>query len=485
MTLYSAALAAALLIPSLAFATNGYFQHGFGTGNKGMAGSGVAHPKSALQAATNPAGMVHVGNRADLGIQLFAPIREYEVESMHPSGFYNFLGVFGPTQPPSFFPSNTPYDEKSSSNLFLIPSFGYNHMINDRTSIGVSVYGNGGMNTSWDANANNGFGTYFGDFLPDGGGTGVNLMQLFIAPTIAHKFTDNFSVGGSVILAAQQFRLNGVHIFGAAGNCLTSTNLLPAGGGGVGPGCLGGAGDGLSPTALIADGNPNDLSDEGNDRAYGAGVKVGFQWDVNSMFAIGASYQSRIWMSEFDKYSDMFAEQGDFDVPPTATIGVAIKPNDRWTVTFDVQKIWYGDIDSVANPMENLFACLGTGGSDGGYNDNCLGGDDGPGFGWDDMTIYKLGVQYMVNNKWTVRAGYSHGDQPIPDSQVMFNILAPAVMEDHITVGFTYMPSKTSAINFAGMYAPKEEVTGTTAFGDTISLEMYQIDAELSYSWLF
>ena len=37
----------------------------------------------------------------------------------------------------------------SGSNLFAIPEFGYNRMIGWDMSLGVSVYGNGGMNTDF------------------------------------------------------------------------------------------------------------------------------------------------------------------------------------------------------------------------------------------------------------------------------------------------------------------------------------------------
>mgnify|MGYP000122623266 CR=1 FL=1 len=31
-----------------------------------------------------------------------------------------------------------------------------------------------------------------------------------------------------------------------------------------------------------------------------------------------------------------------------------------------------------------------------------LGGDNGPGFGWQDMTVYKAGVQIAGSNGWTL-----------------------------------------------------------------------------------
>jgi long-chain fatty acid transport protein len=86
---------------------------------------------------------------------------------------------------------------------------------------------------------------------------------------------------------------------------------------------------------------------------------------------------------------------------------------------------------------------------------NCLGGNNGSGFGWENMTIVKLGWHLAMNPDWTLRAGVSHGDQPIPLSEVLFNILAPAVIETHLTARFTWNMAPNIEINFAGMYAPE------------------------------
>ncbi|MGD8572432.1 MAG: hypothetical protein PVH98_08215, partial [Gammaproteobacteria bacterium] len=116
-----------------------------------------------------------------------------------------------------------------------------------------------------------------------------------------------------------------------------------------------------------------------------------------------------------------------------------------------------------------------------------LGADGGAGFGWDDMTIYKLGYQWTMPTMpgWIWRAGYSHGEQPIPDSETIFNILAPGVMEDHFTFGFTRELPSNREFNFAFMYAPENSVTGPNAmFPDQeIKLQMRQWEIEGSYSW--
>jgi long-chain fatty acid transport protein len=65
-----------------------------------------------------------------------------------------------------------------------------------------------------------------------------------------------------------------------------------------------------------------------------------------------------------------------------------------------------------------------------------LGSTNGAGFGWRNTTVYKIGVTRL--NPVTLRAGYVTLDQPIPQSQTFFNILAPGVVEDHITLGATW-----------------------------------------------
>ena len=79
-------------------ATNGYFSHGFSTKEKGLAGAGTAYSQDSMAAATNPAGMAFVGERMDIGLQLFSPSpRGYTVTGAPPapvgSPVFDNLGV--------------------------------------------------------------------------------------------------------------------------------------------------------------------------------------------------------------------------------------------------------------------------------------------------------------------------------------------------------------------------------------------------------
>ncbi len=131
---------AAIGFAGSAAATNGYFAHGYGIKAKGMGGAGIAFPQDALAAATNPAGMALVGNRIDIGGEIFNPNREATI-----TGTVNrapgTLGAFDPGE----IASNGTFE--SGKEYFLVPEFGYNRMIKPDMSVGVSVFGNGGMNT--------------------------------------------------------------------------------------------------------------------------------------------------------------------------------------------------------------------------------------------------------------------------------------------------------------------------------------------------
>ena len=45
------------------------------------------------------------------------------------------------------------------------------------------------------------------------------------------------------------------------------------------------------------------------------------------------------------------------------------------------------------------------------------------------MTIFKFGIMYKLPEMWTLYGGYSYGQQPIPEAEVLFNILAPGTVE--------------------------------------------------------
>ncbi|MBT8434250.1 MAG: outer membrane protein transport protein [Gammaproteobacteria bacterium] len=432
--------------PAAVWATNGYFSHGTSLAEKGLAGAGVAYSQDTLAAANNPAGMVWQGERYDVGIAAFAPMRDYSSEGSPsvPAG-----GICGAMCP--FSIGNGDQSIDSENELFLIPQFGYNWEIDDNRTIGISVFGNGGLNTEYkDGVALLGpMGTQlelpgtFGD-----GTAGVDLAQLFISTTYAAKISDTTSWGVSGIIAYQRFEAKGLANFG-----------------------------GFST-------DPGNLTNNSHDTATGIGIRLGIQTEISPGIRFGAAYQPEIDMSEFDDYAGLFAEEGDFDIPSNFTVGLAIDVRDHGVLVVDIQRINYEDVPAVSNPITPLTptdtSCMP--GMMGGTGDGCLGGDDGAGFGWEDMTVVKIGYQWQ-DGDMTWRVGYSTGDQPIPSSEVVFNILAPGVIEEHFTFGFTRQIDAQSSFNFAAMYAPNNSVDGTNTFDPSQEIEIEMDQYELAFSY--
>lgn len=90
-----------------------------------------------------------------------------------------------------------------------------------------------------------------------------------------------------------------------------------------------------------------------------------------------------------------------------------------------------------------------------------------------------------VINKGMAGVGISHGQQPIEETEVLFNMLAPAVIERHFTFGATRRMANASEWSAMLMYAPEGEITGRNSFDPTqrIELKMHQFELEIGYSW--
>ena len=418
----TAAAVMTVLAAGTAHATNGYFSNGYGTASKGMAGAGVAAPSDTQAGTNNPAGMLALGNRFDGAISLFSPRRSYETTGANPAT--------------NFFNDNS---ANSGSEYFFVPSFGANWNMGDY-SVGVTMTANGGMNTNYDTTVFSG-GT--------NGKTGIDLAQALIGVTYARKLNDKHTIGITPTVAAQRFKAKGLQGF----------------------------------KAISA--NPTKLTDNGYDYSYGYGLRLGWIGEINDKVSLGAMAQSKIYMQKFAKYAGLFANKGEFDIPPTVSLGVSYKTTDKLTMNFDAQRIFYGDVGSISNTAD-ISATPFNRNANNSANDNSLGGSNGLGFGWQDMDVLKLGAEYAYDDTLTLRAGISHNNAAYNTGEVLFNVLAPAVVNTHMSVGGTYDIAPNMSFSAAYTRAVQADVTGYNAnHGNAISNTMDQHDLEVGFNYNF
>lgn len=408
---------------SAAIATDGYFSVGYGTINKGLAGAGVAYYQGSLING-NPAGAVLLGEKYQLGINFFNPNRQFTIAG-NPSGMQGTFGL-------------TPGTVQSDSKLFLMPSVGANWMISDKSSLSAAIFGNGGMNTNYPVS---------GFYDQSSSTLGVNLAQLFGNLTFSTKLGENHSIGLTGVVSYSYFEAKGLAAFSSFSSV------------------------------------PTKVSGNGTSNSTGFGFKVGYLGKLADNFSIGAMYQSRVYMSEFDEYSGLFAEKGDFDIPSSWTAGFSWDVTDAFTVMADVKQILYSEVKSIANPMMPNMQYLMQG--DVNY---AMGMEEGAGFGWKDVTTVKVGVSCSAVEKWIFRAGFSTGNNPISESEVMFNILAPGVITNQVALGLSKEVGQSgNQFHLALNYALNNSVKGANpldpASSQTIEIEMNQLELELGFSF--
>ncbi|HMA68250.1 MAG TPA: outer membrane protein transport protein [Candidatus Mcinerneyibacterium sp.] len=398
------------------FGTNGYFSHGYSTEGKALAGAEVAIPLDTFSAVTNPALISFVDDGFQIGLGFFMPYREYTVKG-DPSGISGTFPL-------------VPQTVESDTNLFVMPKIGYKFNLKNNIDISINIYGNGGMNTNYDEAVYNGE-------KP----TGVDLAQLFSDFTISKKIGENHSIGFSTILAYQRFSAEGLQAF-----------------------------VGFSRKS-------DDLTNNDYDNSLGYGARIGYFGGLSRLFRIGLSYQTKILMKEFDEYSGLFAEKGDFDIPSNLNAGFSSELMNNFVVSFNYQKIFYSDIKSIANNFDPADFYSGT----------LLGDEEGAGFGWDDMDIYKIGMKLKLNDNWSLMSGFSHGKQPIGENDVMLNILAPAVIENHITLGINKKLDNNNSFSFSISHGLSNSVSGYNPMEipeqQKIEIKMHQWDFEIGYSF--
>lgn len=326
----------------------------------------------------------------------------------------------------------------SSGNIFLLPNVGFAQPIDKDTTWGIAVYGSGGDNTGYAAVANpscaalgGGSGVYCG------GKAGVDLKQVFIAPGVAHRFGD-VSIGFSPIIAGQAFQAEGLAAF----------------------------------SGVSAD--PAHLTNQGVSYSYGVGARLGVQWNATPTLRFAASGTTPIFMSKFSAYSGLFVGGGGFNIPADVTVGAAYDLTPTLTAMMDYKHIFYSGVPAIANSTTAPAP---------------FGSSNGPGFGWSDVNVIAVGLEWRATKDLTLRAGYAHNNNPVPAGGVTLNVLAPAVITDHITAGASYAFNAHSSVDFSAQYMPNGSVSGIemTPQGPnpfrTITLNMHQMDVAVAYTY--
>jgi long-chain fatty acid transport protein len=399
------AMAALIVGPSAASATDGHFMHGVGAIHSAMGGSGIAGTPSLLGAFyVNPAGIgAFKGSRFELGFELFKPQRSVQ----------GTAGSFTGTT-------------ESTSDFVPIPAFGWSKsFMNDEVVLGVGGLAIGGFGVDYPTDPTNpilaprpnGFGQVYSNF-----------SAMKIAPAVAWNVSPALRVGAAV------------NVDWAA----LGVNPLPVAAPAFDPGPDGTPGTADDRAYYSNAANP--------DGAFGAGFQLGLQYQLTNQVALGLAYTSPQWFQKFEwnvvfenpnlpSYNTPRTVAFQMDMPAIYGAGVTLSVSPQLTIAADAKYMDYGNTKGFKDSGFDQFGTV-------------------KGFGWESIWVAATGLEFRPTSTWALRAGYNFAQNPIPDALSMYNIPAPAVVQHHLTGGIGYDFSDGFGVDVAAYHAFENSITG-------------------------
>ena len=236
--------------------------------------------------------------------------------------------------------------------------------------------------------------------VPGAGTAKTSLRVAEFVPAVAWKPLPDLALGLGLTLAWQQFEADGV--------------IVPA----------------PVPGGLLP------IAGHGRQSATGAGVRAGVLWKPAPEWSLGATVKSRTRMSSLEGYDrDLLAYSGGhLDVPGQYGFGAAWQPTPRVTLAADWLRIQWGDIEAMEDPN---------------------------GFAWRNQQVLRVGAAWVIDERWTLRAGLSRNDGQIDSSRTVQNLLVPSIHERAYTAGLSWQVNPRSELNVGYELNPRTTLEGT------------------------
>lgn len=421
-----------------AFATNGYQLIGIGSYQKSLGGAVTANPGTAMTAITNPAGVARVGSRADFSMEAFMPDRSTD-----------FAATGGARA-------------DSNADLYGIPAIGWTAPISDERPdvyFGGGMYGTSGLGVDYPRTPM----MPSGMANPFGAGTGMyfegysSIAFWQMAPTIAWQQSDRLTLGASLNLDLQQVAFM-QRVSNDAGASLANFDL--------------------SRSAT----------------SFGLGLSIGMLYDVNQRLTLGAAYKSKQTFGDLEYNVGVGDLAGGIsasgcgapgavscpagsyklglDYPQQLALGLAYQATDRVEVSADVKWInWSSTMDRlrVKGPSGAVVTLAP---------------------GWNDQTVFALGVDFAATDRLNLRAGFNYAKSPIDSRDVAQNLILPGIVETHYAAGFDYALNDHWSVGGHIMHVPEKSLTAPANTGPTdpnsaqkISLSETSLGVNLGYAF--
>ncbi|RIJ37507.1 OmpP1/FadL family transporter [Pontibacter oryzae] len=282
------------------------------------------------------------------------------------------------------------------------------YKIDDLLTVGLGVYTPFGSGVRWGNEWNGRYSL-----------NEIDLQAIFIQPTVSYKLGDKFGVGLGFVIATGSVNLQ---------------RVLPV------------ENSERQEGTIELDGGAK----------TGFGINVGVFYQATDKLTIGLDYRSKVELEvqEGDvtftnipaSASSNFPSGTEFSaqlpLPATLTLGLGYQVNDKLTLAADVSHVRWSAYESLRFDFSKQIR--GSGFSESARN-------------YDDAFIYRLGAEYMVNDKLAVRGGAYYDQSPVQDGYLTPE--TPDADSRGLSAGVGYSISDNFSLDASFLYINKKERT--------------------------
>lgn len=335
---------------------------------------------------------------------------------------------------------NETYNWQNSTDNLGTPFNVYaSYKINKWLSAGIAVYTPYGSKVEWDQD-------WQGSHLVNN----IDLKAIYVQPSISLKISDEFAIGGGPIYVTGSVEFN----------------------------------RNLNRSFTDENGNRADVTlDAKGITAWG--YTAGFMFNPCKDLRLGVNYRSEIIMEARGgdaKFNDIpvFAQgvysnstfDADLPLPAELTAGLSFNVTKKWMLAFDFNRTMW-------SAYENLNIKFANGASSSNPRN------------YHDTNTYRVGTQYVANDKFTFRAGWYKDESPI--SAGYFAPETPRNDSMGYTGGLTYQINKKLGVDASFLYLHFDEIDASydhysengnvIPFGGTYKSTVFSPGLGLTYSF--
>ena len=343
---------------------------------------------------------------------------------------------FGATalMPRTAFLGTTGGQEDMKSRVFVPPYLYGVYMLDEHSSLGISVNSPYGLGTEWEDN-------WSGRYLS----TSAKLNTLFIQPSLGYRINDHFSIGAAPVLV-----LGGADL----------KRSLPVTGS-----------DGTEGTV--------ELKGKGNGFGFNAGITYTFHETH-----IGLNYRSSVKIkldggdATFANIPSSLINNGTFTeaasfnseitLPAVLSLGIGRKINDQVLVNLDVNYTFWSVYDSLNFIFPDKPSL-----------------DSRSGRKYENSFAVRLGAQYKYSEKLNLRGGLAFDKSPVQDGYVSPEL--PDANRFIVSAGFTLQMKKGWSIEgtllFEDVRERKEDNNEQNNFNGTYKSYLYGAGVGVQYAF--